>query len=470
MFPLPLAPFELLMYLDDRPDYPMVFVLECDFSGPICRAHFEEAISRVLDRQPMLTACIQTVRGYPHWVPTDCRPPVIWSTEAAPPLTAENLAICIERESGLRVAVYESKAGARVRWHFFHACCDGVAGCIVIGEVLAVYHALCAGEDWRQALTAIEPRRLSDRANFRRGRATPLATAPGTSLWSWKTLLGVAATAVEAMKLACTSPVSIATATDAKLAEHPSGGSSYAIHSCDESQSKQIHKAAKGIGVSINDLLMASLFKQLARWNRAHKPKSPRDLIRITMPTNLRQLEDRQMPAADVMSYAFLDRRVKECGDVSILAEGLCVATRAIQRENLSRQFVEGIAIAAGHPWLIRAVLRRDSCMSTAVLSTVGDPARRFESRLPRDGRTVVAGELRLEAFYGVPPIRPRTGLSIGTTQYRGCLTIAARADAKAFSTPQLVDFLAELLNDATQLPAEPSQESPLPAGQFSAG
>src|SRR5450755_100216 len=105
MFPLPLAPFELLMYLDDRPGYPMVFVIECEFSGTICRARFEEAISLVLDRQPMLTACIQTVRGYPHWVPTDCRPPVTWSTDTAPALTTENLAIPIDREPGLRVAV-----------------------------------------------------------------------------------------------------------------------------------------------------------------------------------------------------------------------------------------------------------------------------------------------------------------------------------------------------------------------------
>jgi len=164
------------------------------------------------------------------------------------------------------------------------------------------------------------------------------------------------------------------------------------------------------------------------------------------------------MPAANKMSYAFLDRRGKDCRDVVPLAAGIRHATRAIQRENLSRQFVETLAFAASKPKLLRLALRCRVCFSTAVLSNIGDPSRRFNARLQRDQGKVVAGALRMETIFGAPPLRPETRLAIGITTYGGALTLSALVDPHTHSSADCDELLARLadrllaVSDASQL------------------
>ncbi len=128
-FPLRLAPFELMMLLDNRPGYPMVFSIDCDFSGSICQEHFDTAVSLMLRRHPLLTARVENIGRYPHWVRADAVPAVTWSAEEPGPLTNAELTFDIRREPGLRIVVYRSLGRVRIRWHVFHACCDGIAGC-----------------------------------------------------------------------------------------------------------------------------------------------------------------------------------------------------------------------------------------------------------------------------------------------------------------------------------------------------
>ena len=104
----------------------------------------------------------------------------------------------------------------------------------------------------------------------------------------------------------------------------------------------RVQQVAKSLGVTTNDLMMAGLFRALGRWGRSHAGISPRALLRLTMPTNLREPEDRRMPAANVMSYAFLDH-AQPIAKISPRCQRINVSTCAIRRENLSRQFVEGM-------------------------------------------------------------------------------------------------------------------------------
>ncbi len=330
---------------------------------------------------------------------------------------------------------------------------------------MAIYHALSTGEDWRAVVVELDSERLTQRTNFRRGPSDALGRRSISPPWKWpwgKILMGT----WEALKLACTSPVSIAPGVMAEATppSAPPDGISNGRYECDEDRSTRVRQVAKSLGVTTNDLMMAGLFRALGRWGRSHAGISPRALLRLTMPTNLREPEDRRMPAANVMSYAFLDQRAADCDDFAALVQRINVSTRAIRRENLSRQFVEGIALAAGQPWIFRAVLRRNTCMSSAVLSSLGDPASHFPGRVQRDGVTVVAGDLCLEGFYGTPPIRPRTSLCIGLTQYRGRLALNGRADAQILSPAEVDELLFSMVDEIPRFPDAPTLSTALDA------
>ncbi len=56
VFPLHLTPFENYMVADDRPEYPMTFIVEFEFDGQLDPPAFEAAIDDALQRHPLLRA------------------------------------------------------------------------------------------------------------------------------------------------------------------------------------------------------------------------------------------------------------------------------------------------------------------------------------------------------------------------------------------------------------------------------
>jgi len=104
-------------------------------------------------------------------------------------------------------------------------------------------------------------------------------------------------------------------------------------------------------------------------------------------------------------------------------------------------QFADAVA-AALTSRVLGVVVGASICLSSAVFSNIGDPTRRFSSRLPRrDGRLVV-GNLLVDDITGVPPLRPHTRATFFSCTYRRRLTVSVRCDRAYFSDQDAVRLL----------------------------
>ena len=168
--------------------------------------------------------------------------------------------------------------------------------------------------------------------------------------------------------------------------------------------------------MSPNDLLLRDLFLTLARWNDG-VGRSAR-WLRIMMPTDLREGQDIEMPAANLTSYIFLTRRASECRSPDSLLQTVRQDTTLVKNQRLGTVFMDTLYAASHVPGLLPFALRRNLCLATAVLSNSADPSRRFTPRFSRQAGLLVCGNLILEDISGVPPLRRKTRATFSISQY----------------------------------------------------
>jgi hypothetical protein len=214
-------------------------------------------------------------------------------------------------------------------------------------------------------------------------------------------------------------------------------------HNFSEVETRELRNRAKAQQVTLNDLLLRDLFLALDHWNRQHGA-SDRGWLQINMPTSLRRGRiDDDMPAANVIGYAFLARRPRDCRAPETLLQGLASDTKAIRAWGLGNFFLDGVRKAARWLPLMRWFARPGRCLATAVFSNLGDPQRRMNARLPRSNGRLRAGELVMQRLTGVPPLRSGTRLSCLASTCGAELTLSLALDAHFFSPAEAQSFLA---------------------------
>lgn len=423
-----LAPFDLLMLLDERPGYPMCFFMETAFSGPLNVSKLRTAIATAARRHPRLRSRAEQGPNGWHWVPTETDPPLIVLPSA---LSADNgrcqaafRAFHLRREPGIRAVLFEESTNDySLVLQLHHSVCDGLAALEFLGDVWSIYHGS-------------EPPRLRP-GLIREGRSTPtLPSAPSaapndqaSATWTFASYLP--------SRLACSNHKTPIT----------SNCRPYQTIRLSRQETRAVQAAATAIGTAVNDLTIAAGMRALCRWNS--RQGKPAKLVRINMPVSLRPVGCRQ-PATNQIGYAFLDRTPKACESAVGLAQSLAAASRWIRATGAAGIFLDVLKRLVRWPWLLRLLTRLPLSLSTAVISNVGNVQPRMKARVPtRDGRDC-PGELVITAVAGVPPVRPGTALAVGVTCYAGELAITALTDPAEFSDQennQLGEMLvAELL------------------------
>ncbi len=468
------------MLWDDRPEYPMVFWVELDVSGKLETDALKKAVDLVLLRHPLLTAGVEDVQHFPHWTqpqsesdaPTHPGPCVI----RRPNDDDHYFPVGPQWNLSFRLTVVplvEEASDFRFRFQFHHAAADGIASCTVIGDILATYDCLLRGQAPDAVLAPLLPERLAERGALTPLRKRPapaavavpsLATAappppPPSRTWSmwWYEF-------VEGLKFATTRPKLMARPRTAprpnKVANTHTGA-----HECpflsvvlSREETEQIRRLAEDVG-GLNDVLLAWLFVALEQWRQQCGSLWPWGTYRVTVPANLRPAGERALPAANCISYAFLDRSTGQSTDGEKLLPGIAHATKAIVRYDLTRQFLAFLENSCRFPRWFRFNVRRKTRMSTTVLSYVGDPSRRVTARVRREVGQMLAGEMVVDRFIGAPPVRPNTRLAMAVTTYRDQLGIGATFDRRELGRDAAQEFLnlyVKLLLEAAQkLPAQ---------------
>ncbi|HEY5315483.1 MAG TPA: hypothetical protein VIK18_23330, partial [Pirellulales bacterium] len=151
LFPLPLAPLETLMVVDDRPAYPMTFFGELQFRGVISRPALETALEAAVSRHPLLAARIDGPARARRWVAAErSLPPIVFTSDCQPAPDCDQSyprppqPIDLQTGTGLRLWVRTGSDASRMLLEFHHACCDGQGAMRFIGDLLAAYAAQVA--------------------------------------------------------------------------------------------------------------------------------------------------------------------------------------------------------------------------------------------------------------------------------------------------------------------------------------
>jgi hypothetical protein len=154
------------------------------------------------------------------------------------------------------------------------------------------------------------------------------------------------------------------------------------------------------------------------------------------------------MPAANVMSFTFVDRHTDDCTDSRALVNSIRRETEIIKHRRLGLYFIGQLALLGGIPGGMKLMLSPRRCFATAVLTNVGDMTHRFALPFPVAEGKLVVGNLTLESIVGMPPLRPLTHLGIGIFSYADRLVVTLLADRHHFARDDARDFLAMLVEN----------------------
>lgn len=435
IFPLHLTPFENYMFLDDRPSHPMTFVIQLVFSGDLNVEAFEEAFRFALSRHPLLSAVIQPAKqNRDCWVSAGDLQPKLDFGGLDDPITFDSGEyIDLRREVGLRIWIRSDKQRAVVTSQFHHATCDGIGANQFLGDLLWSYASRTGGETVKEPIQ-LDPGRL--RARWRASYSVAdFRSASGRIQTAW------GETAKLLFKPATSLKPPSARSKSHGLASHAFPGvESYKF---DQTETCRLRQAAHNRGQSTNELLLEKLFQTLAHWNRRRGAfPSPRSIC-VMMPLNMRQGGDNLIPAANIVSFAFLRRSRSAIDDPELLRASLRQEAEQVKRDRHRLRFTHVLAASQYlHPKLLRASLRFSGCMSTAVMSNSGDPGRSFYVEFPRHHGVIRCGNLKLEDISRIPPLRPKTRVTVSTFTYGRILKICMRCDPHLFSLGDTQDLL----------------------------
>ena len=420
LFPLPLTPLEYYYLCDNRPDYPTAFPAELQFSGRLDRDGFQRALACVLGRHPLLTARVgRLANGIPAWIEGDGSvPPVDWGKEGQPIRHADGPAIDLASAPGVRVWVREGDGTSRLFLQFHHACCDGWAAVQFIEELLMAYHIEIERPRCGLALRPLRPDRLCDRGRLEVPpdwwtRLRDLWV--GTRLWTGWSFRQAALLAPGRPAPAEVDPPLLDFQT-VELGRELTHG---------------LRQVAIVAGGSLHDVLLRDLFESIHQWNQ-RQGSDDRRSIRVNVPLTIRDRDDRLLPAANRLTFAFLSRQRRQLADRERLLAGIGAEMRIIRRDRLGLYFIGGLGTFCRVPGLIPLFLGRRHSFATAVLSFGGRLLA--HSPLPRSGRRLVAGNIVIEHLSGVPPIRPLTRAAIGIGIYDERMIVNVRCDPQHFS------------------------------------
>ena len=309
------------MLLDDR--LPMEIWIEAGIIGRLCRSAVEEALDIVAHRHPLIRASIDICKGIPSWTPGRSRISITW---VEPGQTWKILPLSPRQGLGLRIYVVQEENRATIYLQLHHACVDGKGARLFIHDFFSSYGRARGGQT--PPLPPLEPERLKRRGRI--GQGPTLPTGPGRGLLR----------EILAFLFPWPRPVQ-PLPRDSQDNPTPGGNLPYSRRILDREQTRRALERVRPREGTFNDLALADLFATLAEWQIASGIQDRRSRLRILMPVDIRELPDRRTPACNRISFAFLTRRLGECGPD--LPESIRAETAYIQQHRSELDFLRAI-------------------------------------------------------------------------------------------------------------------------------
>lgn len=435
LFPLPLAPFERLMLLDDRPGQPMTFFGELTFTGEMRPDALHWAAEQALARHPLLGACVAARGRDWYWMPADTPAPLDVRQDQSPIMAEPNGAIDLHREPGVRLWARAGAGQTYLLLQFHHACCDGRGAMRFVEDILLAYAAHVAGA--KPDFDRLDRAQLRQRSTFRLPKTTSTTNASANL---WRQLR-------DAYRFHTQRPALLAqpgAVPSGQLANPAFPGTQ--THFFTGEEAAAIERAVAACGTTLNDVAMTLLLLTVAEWNQQFAPRDLRRWLRILLPTDLRDRSDLRLPAANRMSLYFLTRRTEDCRSFEELLAGIHCEMQSVKLARVGLDFLMAIGLLQNIPGALSAVLDWPRSLATVLLTNMSDPTRRFRRKLPHDQGRLIIGNVTLNTITGSPPLRPGTGAGFGIGTYAGQIMLNLKCDPRLFTADDTQQLLQALV------------------------
>lgn len=404
-----LTPWERGMAVDHGPRHTMTCISRFWLSRPVERQAFADAVAVVADQNPFLA-----VRRHGRaWRPVDFDPErqIDWC-DASPPAALRHLSpddtivswtVRVGRlgDFGLADPDLAESVGTFVVMRFLHTVADGLAAVAVMRQVCAVLSGRPPHLPTQRDLDA----RLTRRRASRRGVRHEVR----------RILRFFAGVPAEFAPDAGPTPATVADEIPCERL------------TMDAAATRALRARARAAGATLNDALVAGLFRALAPGMRAGA------VIRIAVPTSLRAPGNHAF--CNQVSMVFLDRVAGRIGDTRLLP-GISTEMAHVKRWQLGHGMLSMLALMH---WMGEGVLtwlaRRRVLPFTAVLSNLGDT----------DGTADAGWAVRVVGHDLLPPLRPGMNVAMSAVGHDGRLSLTIR-----YAPDRIAPTRARQLLDAT--------------------
>ncbi|MBP86288.1 MAG: chromosome condensation protein [Planctomycetaceae bacterium] len=443
---LPLTVIEELMFHQDCAAYPYTCFIRLRFAGCLRRDEFEDAAAQAAERHPMLLASIEPKSRRPRWRMHSRRSPSIeWRTE--PVTEAFPAATYLELEQGgLRLIVVVGKATSELIVQFHHACCDGLGIFQFIHDLLVLY-ALAQDVAVRRAFPSYEPDRLPQRGTF------------GLTWRKFFAMAGKQSVGLRGVRqfLARSPAPLIPHEREASKAPTPDVYPAACAEHFVADVSAGLREQAASLGVTTNDLLARDLFVAMTKFRR-RRNLSEDAWLRLMVPMNLRNTADRRLPAANVVSSVFLDRRGTDVDDRAQLLASIHDEMQLIKDNELGFTFVFSLHFNRLVPGGLRRAAVGNRCNASAIFTNLGKLLSR--TGLPKDGESLVCGNVRLDGIEILAPLTPYTCAAFAAGWLGNRLSLTLHHDPRVLSAEharELLDLFAAQVHSTAGVSLSPS-------------
>ncbi len=488
IFPLRLTPFEKYMIWDNSKNCPATFTARMIWKGKIDRKRWNRSFEKALGLHPLFRSVVHKKWGKLYWFLNDRLPEIEW-TQSRREFEADSMIrLNLAKENGLRILAYEEKNQVTFRMFVHHACSDG-AGFV------------CFYNDWFRfyeldGQTGVNPEDIPSR-NFELlpKRNDFVFPPPPETLPFWRLIIEItfqaalwligkplplnfpkyttdkncAADSVGHAKNCSSvsdgseksdlseSPVLSAVPQSLRPIDHDSNdrknfpNQKILYGKLNKKDTIKFLTHIKEKELTINSFFIGRYMNCLADPSVGLVRVRPSGLLRIAIPFNLRWPEMEFLPAANVVSYCFLNRKIKECSKSIEFAKKIANDIFEMRRWNIAAFFVAGINFFASIPGGLFGIVRSPRSLSTAVFSNLGNTDKMFDKRLKRVNEKIALDNenLILDELLFSGPCRNRTSLFFAMYSYGGELHYALRFEADKVTLNR--NFIDPIFLDLTE-------------------
>lgn len=435
---LNLTPFEEYMLADNHPVYPMSCFMKLRFYGRFDVDLLSKLLQKVLKNHPLLCSVTEKTRlGRFCWKPSaemiEIRRGVFHAK-----------GINLEHEPALKITLDEQENQQSDLWfELHHSASDAVGMQRFLEDLLMEYSVQKSflNPEILSSREPVDPLLLQNRGRYGQNFGTFLRNLP-RQIWGLERARTFLFNRIIPL---------IPQKPDLTKNLPPTDYPVILSRKLNNDETKQVRISAKSAKVTINDFLIWSLFLAMNDWRQQEKITGQHGRLRIAIPTNLRTPNDCLMPAANIVSMVFLDRKPDHIQNNNSFLQGIHREMHHIKSCNLGLALIYGLTVYRKLFGSYEKMINRNRCWTTATVSNLGLLFQ--QTPFPkRSGNLCIDKELELTEIHSVPPIRPQTVLGVCAFSYSNCLTIDMQYDSELLNTVQakkLFDLLMKYLLSA---------------------